>query len=257
MFIYFWDRERRSMNRGGSEREGDTESKAGYRLWAVSTEPDGRTWTHGWWDHDLSRSRTLHRLSHPGAPAADCFICHVKIWAYYAFGLIPLSLKFCEFSILLAWKKRKLEYQKANQHAQGHTANVELGFKPISDYKVHGFSNVHWYSYLPHICDCVFCVFMCASADSIKKVQGSNDIWANLSAYADDWYVLNQGLNVRQKRVCEKFEFVSFDNNGAFLAKQNKALFSSSSWLQVTGVSTLWNVLLWCILSQCLKEFWL
>ena len=40
MFIYFWDRERQSMNRGGAEREGDTESEAGSRLWAVSTEPD-------------------------------------------------------------------------------------------------------------------------------------------------------------------------------------------------------------------------
>ena len=28
------------MSRGGAEREGDTESKAGSRLWAVSTEPD-------------------------------------------------------------------------------------------------------------------------------------------------------------------------------------------------------------------------
>ena len=37
MFIYF-ERERES--RGGAEREGDTESKAGSRLWAVSTEPD-------------------------------------------------------------------------------------------------------------------------------------------------------------------------------------------------------------------------
>ena len=38
--VYFWDRERQSMNGGGSEREGDTESKTGSRLWAVSTEPD-------------------------------------------------------------------------------------------------------------------------------------------------------------------------------------------------------------------------
>ena len=29
-----------SMNRGGAEREGDTESEAGSRLQAVSTEPD-------------------------------------------------------------------------------------------------------------------------------------------------------------------------------------------------------------------------
>ena len=28
------------MNGGGSEREGDTESEAGSKLWAVSTEPD-------------------------------------------------------------------------------------------------------------------------------------------------------------------------------------------------------------------------
>ena len=156
MFIYFWDKERQSMNRGGAEREGDTESETGSRLWAVSTEPDAgleptdreiMTWaevgrltdwatqaplffflkmlsvpftiawlTEGWclfifetkrdrawtgegqrergrqrvwnrlqvlscqhrarrgaWtheprDHDLSRSRTLNRLSHPGAP---------------------------------------------------------------------------------------------------------------------------------------------------------------------------------------------
>ena len=27
-FIYFWDRERQSMNGGGAEREGDTESEA-------------------------------------------------------------------------------------------------------------------------------------------------------------------------------------------------------------------------------------
>ena len=39
-FIYFWDRERQSTNGGGSEREGDTESETGSRLWAVSTEPD-------------------------------------------------------------------------------------------------------------------------------------------------------------------------------------------------------------------------
>ena len=40
MFIYFWDRERQSMNGGRVEREGDTESEAGSRLRAVSTEPD-------------------------------------------------------------------------------------------------------------------------------------------------------------------------------------------------------------------------
>ena len=31
-FIYFWDRERQSMNGRGAEREGDTESETGSRL---------------------------------------------------------------------------------------------------------------------------------------------------------------------------------------------------------------------------------
>ena len=41
MFIYFWDRERQSMNGGGAEREGDTEPKQapGSGLMAQSLEP--------------------------------------------------------------------------------------------------------------------------------------------------------------------------------------------------------------------------
>ena len=38
MFIF--ERDRQSMSGGGAEREGDTESKLGSRLWAASTEPD-------------------------------------------------------------------------------------------------------------------------------------------------------------------------------------------------------------------------
>ena len=84
MFIYFCDRERQSMNGGGAEREGDTESD---RLQALSHQP--RAWcrarTHGPQDRDLSWSRTLNRLSHPGAPwgfllrkdavHVKCFFC--------------------------------------------------------------------------------------------------------------------------------------------------------------------------------------
>ena len=39
-FIYFWDRERQSMNGQGAEREGDTESETGSRFRAISPEPD-------------------------------------------------------------------------------------------------------------------------------------------------------------------------------------------------------------------------
>ena len=38
MFIYFWERDRAWVGEG--QREGETESEAGSRLWAVSTEPD-------------------------------------------------------------------------------------------------------------------------------------------------------------------------------------------------------------------------
>ena len=38
MFIF--KRERQSVSKGGEEREGDTEFKAGPRLQAISTEPD-------------------------------------------------------------------------------------------------------------------------------------------------------------------------------------------------------------------------
>ena len=38
--VYLFLRQRESMKGGGAERDGDTESEAGSRLRAVSTEPD-------------------------------------------------------------------------------------------------------------------------------------------------------------------------------------------------------------------------
>ena len=38
--VYLFLNERQSTSRGGVEREGDTDSEAGSRLRAVSTEPD-------------------------------------------------------------------------------------------------------------------------------------------------------------------------------------------------------------------------
>ena len=38
--VYLFLRQRQSMNGGGAEREGDTESEAGSKLWAISPEPD-------------------------------------------------------------------------------------------------------------------------------------------------------------------------------------------------------------------------
>ena len=39
MFIYFWRKKRQRVSGGGAEKEGDTESEAGFRLWVVSAEP--------------------------------------------------------------------------------------------------------------------------------------------------------------------------------------------------------------------------
>ena len=40
VYLFLRERERQTVSRGGAEREGDTESEAGSRLWPVSTEPD-------------------------------------------------------------------------------------------------------------------------------------------------------------------------------------------------------------------------
>ena len=68
VYLFLRQRERQSMNRGWAEREGDTESETGSGLWAVSTGAQCGARTHRPRDHDLSRSRTLNRRSHPGAP---------------------------------------------------------------------------------------------------------------------------------------------------------------------------------------------
>ena len=73
-FIYFWDRERQSMNRGGAEREGDTESETGSRLWAVSTEPDaGLELT----DHDIMTGAEVGCLTNQATQAPHYWILKI------------------------------------------------------------------------------------------------------------------------------------------------------------------------------------
>ena len=64
--IYFWDKERQSMSRGGAERG---RHRIRSRLQAPSCQHRARrrAWTQRQRDHDLSQSRTLNRLSHPAA----------------------------------------------------------------------------------------------------------------------------------------------------------------------------------------------
>ena len=67
MFIYFCKRAREWGR--GSERG---RHRIGSRLQALSCQHRARrrARTHELWGHDLSRSRTLNRLSHPGAPGS-------------------------------------------------------------------------------------------------------------------------------------------------------------------------------------------
>ena len=68
------------MSRGGAEREGDTESEAGSRLRAVSTEPDAGLEPTNREIHDLGPRRTLNRLSHPGAPTPHVFLSTYAVY---------------------------------------------------------------------------------------------------------------------------------------------------------------------------------
>ena len=62
------------MSKGGAERKGDTESEAGSRLQAVSTELDAGLEPTNRKINDLSWSQTLNWLSHPGAPTPFSFL---------------------------------------------------------------------------------------------------------------------------------------------------------------------------------------
>ena len=57
--IYFWETEEQSTSGRGAERERETQNP--------KHSCQHRT-RRGAWGHDMSRSRTLNQLSHPGAP---------------------------------------------------------------------------------------------------------------------------------------------------------------------------------------------
>ena len=69
LFIFERERGRQSVSRGGAERERGRH-RIQSRLQPRSCQHRARLGarTHEPWDHDLSWSWTLNRLSHPGAP---------------------------------------------------------------------------------------------------------------------------------------------------------------------------------------------
>ena len=96
MFIYFWDRERQSMNGGGTEREGDTESETGSRLRAISPEPDaGLEPTDReivtWLKSDAQPTAPPRRppLSPHLSPSSDCRSCFLPTQHALILKLLP------------------------------------------------------------------------------------------------------------------------------------------------------------------------
>ena len=68
MFIYFWNRERDRAWTGEGQRERETQNRSRLQALRCQHRAQHGARTHGTWNHDLSRSQTLNRLSHPGAP---------------------------------------------------------------------------------------------------------------------------------------------------------------------------------------------
>ena len=99
--VYLFLRQRETEHeRGRSER-------GWHRIWnrlqALSCQHKAQRGarTHGPWDRDLSRSRPLNRLSHPGAPASDSWFW-LRSWSYRVRGNEP-HVRLCTDSMEPAW----------------------------------------------------------------------------------------------------------------------------------------------------------
>ena len=78
--VYLFLRQRETEHEWGRVTE-----RGRHRIWnrlqALSCRHRARrgAWTHGPWDHDLSRSRTVNQPSHPGAPGLNFKVNHHNI----------------------------------------------------------------------------------------------------------------------------------------------------------------------------------
>ena len=104
MFIYYWETER-EQGRGRVRGR----HRIGSRLQAPSCQhgaPCGAQ-THKPQDHDLSRSRTLDRLSHPGTHVKVIFYDYINILMYISHvSYICITIMFI---FLLVLKEIKME----------------------------------------------------------------------------------------------------------------------------------------------------
>ena len=97
VYSFLKDRERQSTSRGGAETEGDTESEAGSRLWAVNTEPERGARTH-------ETMRSWPELKSDAQPT-ESPRCSRK----------PSLIKYCEECVML-WLVRLCSYFRFWSH---------------------------------------------------------------------------------------------------------------------------------------------
>ena len=103
-FIYFWERQRQNGSALGMEREGGTESKAGSRLWAVSTEPDAGL-----------KLTSCEIMTWAEVGRSTSWVTHVlQLFPFYVLPLFWFRMPrktqlFLDFRIL--WRRRE-EFQK-------------------------------------------------------------------------------------------------------------------------------------------------
>ena len=96
--VYLFSRQRETERAWGRGRE-----RRRYRIWnklqAPSCQHRARRGarTQEPWDHNLTRSRTLNRLSHPGAPTYTVFLL--------AWQKDAVACGFCTKSHILAWQR--------------------------------------------------------------------------------------------------------------------------------------------------------
>ena len=111
LFFSFFERERECE--WGRGRDWETGSKGGSALTGWQQRARCRTWTHRLWDHDLSRSLTLNRLSHPGAPECYFFLTHDSSHSFtYATAFVECSLCIrCDSSWLRYAGRKALEWE--------------------------------------------------------------------------------------------------------------------------------------------------
>ena len=158
--VYFWERERENTSREGQrEREGNTELKASSGLQAPPCQHKARhrAQTHKLWDHDLSWSRMLNWLSHPGALEMKLFLVFSGLHEECEFGLKPKicfcywiwcqGLDRCTSSMSLsAWKV--FLFLKSFNYGLSNILRSQECYDKVSLYSSPSFSDYHCLPFL-------------------------------------------------------------------------------------------------------------